>query len=65
MNEFDPLERFVSAQIGCYEAVCAELNAGKKSSHWMWFIFPQMEGLGRVSWQSAMRSIPDRKSFPI
>lgn len=47
MNESEPLERFVDAQSSCYEAVCAELNAGKKNSHWMWFIFPQVEGLGR------------------
>jgi len=50
MNKSEPLERFVDAQTTCYEAACAELKAGKKTSHWMWFIFPQMEGLG----QSAM-----------
>jgi uncharacterized protein (DUF1810 family) len=40
------LERFVEAQQEAYEDVCAELRAGSKSSHWMWFIFPQMKGLG-------------------
>jgi uncharacterized protein (DUF1810 family) len=40
------LERFVEAQNGVYDRVCAELRAGKKQSHWMWFIFPQLQGLG-------------------
>lgn len=40
------LERFVDAQHGVYETVCAELKAGRKASHWMWFIFPQLRGLG-------------------
>jgi uncharacterized protein (DUF1810 family) len=41
------LERFVEAQADCYEQVTRELRAGRKSSHWMWFIFPQIGGLGR------------------
>jgi uncharacterized protein (DUF1810 family) len=40
------LQRFVEAQQEDYKDVCAELRAGSKSSHWMWFIFPQMKGLG-------------------
>jgi uncharacterized protein (DUF1810 family) len=40
------LERFVEAQADCYEQVTRELRAGRKSSHWMWFIFPQLAGLG-------------------
>jgi uncharacterized protein (DUF1810 family) len=40
------LQRFVEAQQEDYEDVCAELRVGSKSSHWMWFIFPQMKGLG-------------------
>jgi uncharacterized protein (DUF1810 family) len=40
------LERFVSAQAGVYAQVLAELNAGRKRGHWIWFIFPQMKGLG-------------------
>lgn len=40
------LERFVSAQELEYGQVCAELRAGRKRSHWIWFIFPQMRGLG-------------------
>jgi uncharacterized protein (DUF1810 family) len=41
------LERFITAQASCYERVLGELRRGHKSSHWMWFIFPQIAGLGR------------------
>jgi uncharacterized protein (DUF1810 family) len=44
--EADPLGRFVDAQSSVYSRVTAELAAGHKQSHWMWFIFPQAEGLG-------------------
>jgi uncharacterized protein (DUF1810 family) len=40
------LERFVDAQAPVFEVVVAELTAGRKRSHWMWFIFPQLRGLG-------------------
>jgi len=40
------LERFVEAQAGAYAQALAELRAGRKRSHWMWFVFPQMAGLG-------------------
>lgn len=40
------LARFVDAQSHLYEQVLNELKAGRKRSHWMWFIFPQLEGLG-------------------
>lgn len=41
------LERFVSAQDGgTYDQALAELRAGRKTSHWMWFVFPQIAGLG-------------------
>jgi len=45
-DAFD-LNRFVDAQAGVYDDVLAELRAGQKRSHWIWFIFPQMKGLGR------------------
>jgi uncharacterized protein (DUF1810 family) len=45
-TEFN-LERFVEAQTAVYKEVVAELRAGRKQSHWMWFIFPQIAGLGR------------------
>ena len=40
------LERFVTAQSGVFETAMAEVKAGKKRTHWIWFIFPQMSGLG-------------------
>lgn len=43
------LERFVAAQAPVFETVLAELKAGSKRTHWMWFIFPQLRGLGRSS----------------
>lgn len=45
-DTFD-LARFVDAQNGCYDAVKRELGAGRKQTHWMWFVFPQVRGLGR------------------
>jgi len=41
------LQRFVDAQDDVYEQVCAELRDGRKASHWMWFVFPQLRELGR------------------
>jgi uncharacterized protein (DUF1810 family) len=41
------LERFLTAQAPVYAQVCAELRRGRKTSHWMWFIFPQLAGLGQ------------------
>jgi uncharacterized protein (DUF1810 family) len=41
------LDRFVTAQQGVYTAALAELRRGHKTSHWMWFVFPQIAGLGR------------------
>jgi uncharacterized protein (DUF1810 family) len=42
----DSLQRFLDAQAPVYEEVLAELRAGRKQSHWMWFVFPQLRGLG-------------------
>lgn len=42
----DDLQRFVDAQRDVYATALAELRAGRKRSHWMWFIFPQIAGLG-------------------
>ena len=51
MEASDPfdLKRFLLAQAGAYERALGELKAGRKRSHWMWFIFPQARGLGRSS----------------
>ncbi len=46
MIDFD-LKRFIEAQAPIYQQVCRELEAGKKRTHWMWFIFPQLHGLGQ------------------
>jgi len=46
MDDPHNLQRFVEAQDPVYAQVCAELRAGQKRSHWMWFIFPQIKGLG-------------------
>ena len=43
------LQRFLDAQTSTYPQACAELAAGEKRSHWMWFIFPQIQGLGSSS----------------
>src|ERR1700747_390570 len=43
------LERFVTAQAPVFETVLAALRAGRKRTHWMWFVFPQLSGLGRSS----------------
>ena len=45
-DPFD-LTRFVQAQAGVYDVVLDELRAGRMRSHWMWFVFPQLRGLGR------------------
>ena len=45
MASFD-LQRFVDAQHGVYEKALAEISQGQKRTHWMWFIFPQIDGLG-------------------
>ena len=49
MSDTDPyrLERFVEAQRGAMDGVLAELRAGRKTGHWIWFVFPQLAGLGR------------------
>lgn len=48
MSEDDPLglRRFLLAQDGIYGTALTELRSGRKRSHWMWFVFPQIEGLG-------------------
>src|SRR6202011_3130106 len=43
------LERFVTAQAPVFETVLVELRAGRKRTHWMWFVFAQLSGLGRSS----------------
>jgi len=46
MNDPYDLQRFVDAQAPVFDQVCAELRSGRKQTHWMWFVFPQLKGLG-------------------
>lgn len=46
MNLKEGIERYLSAQENAYEQALDEIKKGKKQSHWMWFIFPQLRGLG-------------------
>ena len=59
------LERFVAAQAPVYSTVLAELDAGRKRSHWMWFIFPQLAGLGRsaMARQYAIASLDEAAAY--
>lgn len=52
------LERFVEAQAPVYAAALAELREGRKRTHWMWFIFPQLRGIGRsaMAWNYGLAS---------
>src|SRR4051794_25308308 len=47
MSDAESLERFVVAQEGVHEQALREVRAGRKESHWMWFVYPQLRGLGR------------------
>ena len=63
-DPFD-LERFVKAQGGIYPLALAELRAGQKRSHWMWFIFPQLAGLGGspTAQTYAIRTLAEARAF--
>ena len=49
MSDIYNLQRFLDAQESIYEEVIQELRQGRKTRHWMWYIFPQIKGLGRTS----------------
>lgn len=59
------LNRFTKAQEGVYDRAMAELNAGYKRTHWMWFIFPQIDGLGHssISRRYAIKSIEEARAY--
>lgn len=59
------LQRFVDAQEGVFDRVCSELRSGRKQSHWMWFIFPQIAGLGRspMAQHYAISSLDEAKAY--
>ena len=59
------LQRFVDAQDGVIDNAMAELRAGRKQSHWMWFVFPQIIGLGRspMAQHYAIRSLDEARTY--
>ena len=59
------LGRFVSAQANDYERALAEIRAGKKRSHWIWYIFPQIEGLGysSMSHRYSIKSLEEARAY--
>lgn len=63
-DPFD-LNRFVTAQAGNYDAALAEIAAGRKRSHWMWYVFPQLAGLGSspMAMRYAIRSIAEARAY--
>jgi uncharacterized protein (DUF1810 family) len=63
-NPFD-LARFITAQESHYETALAELKQGRKRSHWMWYIFPQLEGLGHsaISVHYAIKSRAEAQAY--
>lgn len=65
MSDTYDLERFASAQADVYETALSELRAGQKRSHWMWYVFPQLQGLGRspTARAFALRSLGEAKAY--
>src|SRR5256885_16142970 len=59
------LDRFVRAQVVDYEQALAEIKAGRKRSHWMWYIFPQVEGLGfsSTSRRFSIKSLAEAEAY--
>lgn len=63
-DPFD-LERFIAAQADVHEAALAEIRRGRKTSHWMWFIFPQAAGLGHsgMAQRYVIRSLEEARAY--
>jgi uncharacterized protein (DUF1810 family) len=63
-DPFD-LQRFVDAQDGMFETALAELRDGRKRSHWIWFVFPQLVGLGRspTAQYFGIRSLEEARAY--
>ena len=59
------LDRFVNAQESIFELALAELQSGLKKSHWMWFIFPQLRGLGQspIAWRYGLVSLAEARAY--
>jgi uncharacterized protein (DUF1810 family) len=65
MNDPYDLNRFVEAQAGNYETALAELRAGQKRTHWMWYVFPQIAGLGNspMSVRYAIKTADEARAY--
>jgi uncharacterized protein (DUF1810 family) len=65
MDDPHDLRRFVVAQEGHYQRALLEVRAGEKRSHWMWFVFPQFDGLGHspMSQRYSIKSIAEAKAY--
>jgi len=61
----DPLARFVHAQADCHAGALKELAAGAKRGHWMWFVFPQLRGLGRsaAAWRYGIADRAEAQAY--
>jgi uncharacterized protein (DUF1810 family) len=59
------LDRFLDAQAGIHDVALAEIQAGRKQTHWMWFVFPQIAGLGssRTSQYYAIKSAGEARAY--
>ena len=64
-NDPHELDRFVKAQTGDYDRAVAEIRSGRKQSHWMWYVFPQLTGLGVSSTarRYAIRSLAEAEAY--
>lgn len=65
MTDPHDLQRFVSAQHGVYESALSEIRRGAKRSHWMWFVFPQIAGLGHsaMAQRYAIASLDEARAY--
>src|SRR3982751_6801214 len=65
MSDPHNLQRFVNAQDPVFDQVCSELRSGRKSGHWMWFIFPQIKGLGssRTASEFAISTLAEATAY--
>ena len=65
MNDVYQLERFLDAQQGVYESVVEELRSGRKDGHWMWYVFPQLAGLGRsaMAYDYGIKSLGEARAY--
>src|SRR5260221_1632393 len=65
MDDTHDVRRFIEAQQGVFDTALAELRRGRKTSHWMWFVFPQIAGLGQsaMSQRYAIGSLEEARAY--